>query len=99
MKSFLSKLFKTQHGQSRNRVWQADWRLNLLEAEMRDIMQEFDNLKANVAANTVAIDNLAARIAALPAGGSNVDPAEVQALADAVAVNTAKADSLAVPAP
>ena len=59
-------------------------RINLVEAIGRDIMQEFDNIKTQIARVQTAQANLKARIDAMPvpAAPDNIAPAEMQAVAD-----------------
>ncbi len=59
------------------------------------IMSALSELQDAAAANTKAIADLSARIDALPTG---VDGGEVQKVTDAIKVNNAALDQLAVPA-
>ena len=70
-------------------------RVNILEAEMRNTMQELDQLKADVAALAAANVNMKARLDAHAAAAPAVPAADLVALSNEVKALTSSLDAVA----
>ena len=87
-------------GKVRADIYLHSQRINMIEAIGRDIMQEFDNVKLQVARVQKAQADLNSRIDAMPmpASPDNIAPAEMQAVADSMSAVADQLNAMVVPA-